>query len=100
MLIFEKNFGSLGDQWEDWPSLADMDLRSLVSTASVSESMHKEGWSIQAKISGAPIERFEANPQLVIPDAHFDSVFSALMLILEKIGFVWWGLDFLHKFCR
>ena len=51
MLISKKKFGLLGKNWVDCPNFAGMVLKSLHGTATLSESMHKENGSIQAKIS-------------------------------------------------
>ena len=44
--------------------------------------------AFQQRFHGAASQGFEANPPLVIPDAHFPIVFSSLMFIFKKIGFL------------
>ena len=51
-----------------------MTTEIFVGTATVSESMHKEGGGIQAKFSGVPSQENGGTPSLIIPDAHFQKI--------------------------
>ena len=63
-----------------------MVLKSLLDTAILSESMHKENGSFSAKISWGSQSRVWRQSPLVIPDAHFLIVCSSLMFIVKKFG--------------
>ena len=57
LMFIVKKFGLLGKNWVGCPTFAGMVLKSLLGTATLSESMHKDDGSIQAKISGGSQSR-------------------------------------------
>ena len=72
---FPKNFDIWGKKCDFGFISVDMTTEIFEGTATVSVSMHKKGGGIQAKFSGVPSQGNGGTPSLIIPDAHFNSVF-------------------------